>query len=108
MNQVELDHLHDKLFGESGILEKDARKRIVYITQNPESRRRLKCPRLSANAELGEYSRKEAQDLEDHTNAEKGIIHEANIRYNEISITKLPTTDTTNLPNPGVTGDKNL
>ena len=108
MNQVELDKLHHKLLGESDIIEREVRKQMVYIKQKPESRRRLKCPLLGPNSDLGGRTLKEAQELADHTNIEKGITHVATMRYNEISSTKLPTANTTNLPNPGVTGDKNL
>ena len=105
MNQVELDDLYDRHFGEGDQLEGYVRKRVNDIRNDPDLRRRYGCPLLDKDADLGGYSRKWVQDLEDLDNAEKAIRKEDIARYNIISTTNFPTEETSNVPNPSVTGE---
>ena len=102
MDQAELNKLFDKHFGEGDQLAKQIRKRANDINQDPDIRRRYECPVLGKDVDLGTFTRKQMQDLHDHENVEKAILREDIARYNLISATPFPTS---NLPNPGVTGE---
>ena len=84
---------------------KHIRKRVNDINQDPELRRIYRCPVLGENADLGSFSRKQMQNLRDQENAERTIRSEDIARYNLISTTKFLLEETSNLPNPGVTGE---
>ena len=81
---------------------------MEYIKLHPESRRRLNCPLIDPNGDLGGYTLKVAQKLEDYATIEKDITRVSTLRYAQIRRTNLPATNTTTLPNPGVMGDMNI
>ena len=91
--------------GEGDQLEKLVRKRANDIKNDPSLRNRYGCPLLSEDADLGGYDRSKVQEYEDLENIEKTIRKEDIARYNIISTTAFPTEETSNLPNPGVTGE---
>ena len=102
MDQAELNKLFDKHFGEGDQLADQVRKRMNDILQDPDIRRKYGCPVLGKDVDLGTFTRKQMQDLHDHENVQKAILREDIARYNLISSIPFPTS---NLPNPGVTGE---
>ena len=91
--------------GEGDQLDKLVRKRANDIKNDPSLRNRYGCPLLSEDADLGGYDRSKVQEYEDLENIEKTIRKEDIARYNTISTTAFPIEKTSNLPNPGVTGE---
>ena len=102
MDQLELNKLFDKHFGEGNQLADQVRKRMNDILQDPDIRRKYGCPVLGKDVDLGTFTRKQMQDLHDHENVQKAILREDIARYNLISTISFPTS---NLLNPGVTGE---
>ena len=105
MNQVELDTIYYRQLGDGDQLDKLVRTRVNDIKNDPDLRNRYGCPLLSEDADLGGYDRKKVQEYTDLENTEKTIREEDIARFNIISSTPFPTEKTSNLPDPGVTGE---